>query len=116
MRTTTTNLINTRGNKVTNQFVITQFDNNGLVKQITFQSYNSIVCEIVPNCGMGYDCLIRFGRDYDYSNTTMKHLKKFLSDYPVTRELQGVADVRRAIEKGHLRDEAIAVIFDSTLY
>lgn len=114
--TRTENLINARGNRVANQFVITQFDNNGDVKQITFQSYDSIVCEIVLNCGMGFDALIRFGRDYDYGNTTMKHLKKFLGDYPITSELTCIADVRKAIEKGHLKNESIAVIYDSTLY
>ena len=70
-----TNLINDRGNAVKNQFVITGEENGK--KIVTFQSYESRICDIVYNCGMGFDVLVRFGRDWNYSQTTAKHLYSF---------------------------------------
>ena len=60
------NLINDRGNAVRNQFVITEGNTT------VFQSYSSRVCEIVKPCGMGFNALVRFGRDWNYSQTTSK--------------------------------------------
>lgn len=51
------NLINSKGNAVANQFIITEMK-DGVVKEINFQSYDSLVCSIRPNCGMGYDAHI----------------------------------------------------------
>ena len=62
------NLINDRGNAVRNQFIITEGNTTA------FQSYDSRVCEIVKRYGMGFDALVRFGRDWNYSQTTAKHL------------------------------------------
>lgn len=45
-------------------------------KKIIFQSYDSIVAVIDKKSGK-----IVFGNDWDYSNTTRKHLYLFLNDY-----------------------------------
>ena len=103
------NLINDRGNVVRNQFVI--IDGN----TIAFQSYNSRVCEIVKPCGMGYDALVRFGRDWDYSRTTAKHLYSFLYQNGL-EVLASKKDIEEAIERGYTRcNEAIAVIYDKSM-
>lgn len=103
------NLINDRGNIVRNQFVI--IDGN----TIAFQSYNSRVCEIVKPCGMGYDALVRFGRDWNYSRTTAKHLYSFLWQNGL-EVLASKKDIEEAIERGYARrDEAIAVVYDDSM-
>ncbi len=53
-----------------NQFIM----NDG--KKIVFQSYDSIIAVIDKKTGK-----IVFGNDWDYSNTTRKHLYLFLNDY-----------------------------------
>ena len=45
-------------------------------KKIVFQSYDSIIAEIDKKTGELF-----FGNDWNYSNTTRKHLYLFLSDY-----------------------------------
>lgn len=45
-------------------------------KKIVFQSYDSIIAEINRKTGV-----LSLGADWDYSNTTRKHLYLFLSDY-----------------------------------
>ena len=104
-----TNLINDRGNAVKNQFIITEGNT------IAFQSYNSRVCEIVKPCGMGYDELVRFGRDWNYSQTTAKHLYSFLRQ----NELEILASkqaIEEAIERGYARlNQSIAVMYDKTM-
>lgn len=104
-----TNLINASGNAVKNQFVITEGST------IAFQSYDSRVCEIRGK-GMGYDNVVVLGRDWNYSQTTTKHLYKFLKD----NDLTIIADRKsllEAIERGHARqDEAIAVWVDETMH
>ena len=103
------NLINDRGNAVRNQFII--IDGN----TIAFQSYSSRVCEIVKPCGMGYDTLVRFGRDWDYSQTTTKHLYSFLRQNGL-KVLASKKDIEEAIERGYARcNEAIAVIYDKSM-
>lgn len=103
-----TNLINNNGRAVANQFVITD---NGVIR---FQSYNSIVCEI-RGAGMGFDNVVCFGADWDYSRTTMKHLCKFLRDNGLN-VLASSKDIREAIDRGYARyDEAIAVLYDKTM-
>lgn len=59
------NLINANGNANANQFVI----NDG--NKIYFQSYDSIVCKIENG-------KVELGKDWNYSNTTSKHLYTFL--------------------------------------
>ena len=108
-----TNLINDRGNAVKNQFVITGEENGK--KVITFQSYDSRICDIVYNCGMGFDALVRFGRDWNYSQTTAKHLYSFLRQNNL-EILASKQAIEEAIERGHARrDESIAVIYDETM-
>ena len=107
-----TNLINDRGNAVKNQFVITGEENGK--KVITFQSYDSRICDIVYNCGMGFDALVRFGRDWNYSQTTSKHLYSFLRQNGL-EILASKQAIEEAIERGHARrDEAIAVVYDES--
>ena len=104
-----TNLINDRGNAVRNQFIITEGNTT------TFQSYNSRVCEIVKPCGMGFDTLVRFGCDWDYSQTTAKHLYSFLRQNGL-EILASKQAIEEAIERGHARcDEAIAVVYDDSM-
>ena len=61
-----TQLINNQGNAVKNQFVII---NNGI---IYFKSYSSTIAKITLN-----GTLI-LGKNWNYSNTTLKHLYEFL--------------------------------------
>ena len=104
-----TNLINDRGNAVKNHFIITEGNT------IAFQSYDSRVCEIVKPCGMGFDALVRFGRDWNYSQTTATHLYNFLRQKGV-EILASKQAVEEAIERGHARrDEGIAVMYDETM-
>lgn len=109
------NLINSNGRAVANQFVITNFKKDGNIESVQFQSYDSLVCEIRPNCGMGYDAHIVLGRDFDYSRTTMKHLIGFLSKYPCTKEITCIADLRKAINKGYFKNESIRYSYDETM-
>lgn len=103
------NLINNNGRAVANQFVITN-DN-----EISFQSYDSLVCQIRNKGGMGFDKVVVFGRDWDYSRTTMKHLCKFLDDNNIS--LHNSAEIRKAIDKGYIPNyEDIAVMYDATMY
>ena len=60
---------------------IRQFYNNNQFimndeKKIVFQSYDSIIAVIDKKSGE-----IVFGNDWDFSNTTRKHLYLFLNDY-----------------------------------
>lgn len=104
-------LINARGNAVKNQYVITD-EKRGVT---VFQSYNSIICEVVNNPGMGYDTLVRFGHDWNYSPTTAKHRSKFLSNMGLDC-LASKKDIEDALERGHARlNESIAVLYDETL-
>lgn len=102
------NLVNERGNKVANQFVI-ENENS-----ITFQSYNSTVCEIRP-ASMGFEKVVVFGKDWDYSRTTMKNLGSFLKQNNL-EFLAGAKNIREAIGRGYARyNESIAVWLDETL-
>ena len=108
-----TNLINDRGNAVKNQFVITGEENGKVI--VTFQSYESRICDIVYNCGMGFEVLIRFGRDWNYSQTTSKHLYSFLKQSGL-KILANKQAIEEAIERGHARlNEAIAVVYDESM-
>ena len=94
------NLINDNGNKVANQFRI------ATDKGVYFQSYESVIC-FVPN---GWKKPI-LSKDWNYSRTTLKHLKSFLS-----KELKGLSscgisfnqfitkkEIEKLIEKGAFR-------------
>ena len=108
-----TNLINDRGDAVKNQFVITGEENGK--KVVTFQSYESRICDIVYNCGMGFDVLVRFGRDWNYSQTTSKHLYSFLRQNGL-EILASKQAIEEAIERGHVRlNQSIAVMYDKSM-
>ena len=90
-----TQLINNRGNAVANHFVIT--DSSGARY---LQSYKSIVAKIELDSngdyyGDGWEP-VTFGRDWDYSVTTLKHLKTFLGFTGFKKELEVM------IEKGEI--------------
>lgn len=53
-----------------NQFIL---ENN---KKVVFQSYNSIIAIFDKE-----KQTLTFGKDWDYSNTTLKHLYLFIGDY-----------------------------------
>jgi hypothetical protein len=103
------NIISNNGNSIPNQFII--YEDNG---DITFQSYNSIICQIRDGA-LGYDKIVVFGSDWDYSTTTGKYRNKFLMDNGLSI-LATKKDVLEALERGHARkDEAIAVFLDTTM-
>ena len=66
---TTRNLRTEKGSSVKNQFVITT--NNATY----FQSYQSVVAKVVNGK------LVEVSRHWCYSNTTMRQLYRFLSQY-----------------------------------
>ena len=103
------NIINNNGNVVPNQFII--YEDNG---DITFQSYDSIICQIRDGA-LGYDRVVVFGSDWNYSTTTRKYINKFLMDNGLSI-LATTKDIKEALERGHARkDEAIAVFLDTTM-
>ena len=103
------NIINNNGNVVPNQFII--YEDNG---DITFQSYDSIICQIRGGA-LGYEKVVVFGSDWDYSTTTRKYRNQFLMDNGLSI-LATTKDIKEALERGHARkDEAIAVFLDTTM-
>jgi len=76
------NMTSTRGNKVANQFIIVD-DNNDK----TFQSYNSVIAKKINNGLIYLDEYF-----WDYSVTTGKYRNQFLGE--------GIADTRKKIEQG----------------
>lgn len=106
---TVSNLINRNGNANANQFIIHK--DNG---DVEFQSYNSLVCSVRKG-SMGYDRVVVFGSDWDYSRTTMKHLVTFLDQLGLS-VLGCAKDIREALDRGHARyDASIAVWLDPTM-
>ena len=103
------NIINNNGNVVPNQFII--YEDNG---DITFQSYDSIICQIRDGA-LGYEKVIVFGSNWNYSTITDKYRNKFLMDNDLSI-LATTRDIKEALERGHARkDEAIAVFLDTTM-
>lgn len=84
------NLVNARGNKVANQIKVTT--NN----KTYFQSYNSVVASIDRRTGK-----VQLYKDWNYSNTTRKHLYKFLGDYGY-KNLYNKKAVEAAIKAGEV--------------
>ena len=82
------NLVNARGNKVANQFKI------ATKNKTYFQSYNSVVASIDKSTGK-----VELYKDWNYSNTTRKHLYKFLGDYGY-KNLYNKKAVEAAIKQG----------------
>ena len=85
------NLINSNGRAVANQFIIWGEDS------FSFQSYDSLIC-IVDEV----NAIITFGCDWDYSKTTMKHLNAFLNNY-VDSDFKGAQTIRKAIKDGYYK-------------
>ena len=103
------NIISNNGNVIPNQFII--YEDNG---DITFQSYDSIICQIRDGA-LGYEKVVVFGSDWDCSTTTSKYRNKFLMDNGLSI-LATARDIKEALERGHARkDEAIAVFLDTTM-
>lgn len=85
-------------------------------KSLCLYSYNSLVCEYVENPGMGFTYLYRFGRDWNYSKTTMKHLLHFIRNYTIYN-FAGKQEIEKVIERGYVSGkEYIAVLYDETQY
>ena len=84
-------LINRNGNPAANQFVIRH---NG---EVFFQSYNSLVAKIDK------DNVLHLSQYWDYSNTTMKHLRIFLDDYGYN--YSSSKEIRSAIKRGEIKYE-----------
>jgi len=76
------NMTSAKGNKVANQFIIVD-DNNDK----TFQSYNSVIAKKINNGLIYLDEYF-----WDYSVTTGKYRNQFLGE--------GIADTRKKIEQG----------------
>lgn len=100
MNTTTFNCkVNNFYNK--NQFVI------DCDWKTIFQSYESIICIIDY-----MNKTITFWIDYDYSKTTSKHLKLFLSDY-LYFDYENKKELQKTIKDWFIKD--YKVIFDENL-
>lgn len=81
-------LINDNGNPAANQFIIK-------TKEATyFQSYNSVVCKL-------YGVNIVLSTNWDYSNTTRKHLYMFMRQNGYYN-LSSAKEVRKAISEGRV--------------
>ena len=97
------------GKAIPNQFIITDGTTT------TFKSYNSIIAEQRGEGG-GYNDIIIFGKDYNYSTTTSKYLNQFLEMLGYT-EIADKKNREKAIEKGlfYHGNKAIYVSVDDTL-
>jgi hypothetical protein len=92
------NIINDRGNKVANQFKI------ATDKGVYFQSYESVVCFVPSNYRDGNKVIL--GGDWNYSRTTIKHLKTFLKGCylpSVNLEELTTQDIKNHLEKDTFR-------------
>ena len=81
-------LINDNGNPAANQFIIKT------KKATYFQSYDSVVCKLD-----GVNIVL--STDWDYSNTTRKHLYMFMRQNGYYN-LSSAKEVRKAISEGRV--------------
>lgn len=81
-------LINDNGNPAANQFIIKT------KKATYFQSYDSVVCKLD-----GVNIVL--STDWDYSNTTRKHLYMFMRQNGYY-SLSSAKEVRKAISEGRV--------------
>ena len=81
-------LINDNGNPAANQFIIKT------KKATYFQSYDSVVCKL-------YGVNIVLSTNWDYSNTTRKHLYMFMRQNGYYN-LSSAKEVRKAISEGRV--------------
>lgn len=85
-----TNMINSRGRKVANQFII---ENDNVY---TFQSYNSVVAVV------NFDnSTITLGNDWNYSTTTSRYRNAFFQALGLD-EMSDTESVRKAINDGEI--------------
>ena len=85
-----TNITNSRGRKVPNQFII----ENGNI--YTFQSYNSVIAVV------NFDnSTITLGGDWRYSTTTSRYRNKFFETLGLY-EMSDTESVRKAINDGEI--------------
>lgn len=83
-----TNMTNSRGRKVANQFIIT----NGNV--YTFQSYDSVIAVV------NFDnSTITLGSDWNYSTTTSRYRNAFFETLGLD-EMSDTASIKEAIKNG----------------
>ena len=87
-----TNITNSRGRKVPNQFIIT----NGNV--YTFQSYDSVIAVVDFD-----NSIITLGYDWNYSTTTSRYRNKFFEVLGLD-EMSDTASIREAIKNGNVAD------------
>ena len=87
-------LINNNGNPAANQLIIKT------KKATYFQSYNSVVRKLD-----GINIVLSM--NWDYSNTTRKHLYMFLRQYGYYN-LSSANDVRKAIKEGWVTLEKVS--------
>ena len=103
------NFTSETGKAIPNQFIIT----DGQTK--AFKSYDSIIVE-QRGAGGGFDDVIIFGKNYNYSTTTSKYLNKFLKMLGY-KEIANSRDREKAIERGmfYSVNKTIYVSVDVTL-
>ena len=97
------------GRPVSNQFIITDGETKA------FKSYDSIIVE-QRGQGGGFDDILIFGKNYNYSTTTSKYLNKFLEMLGY-KEIANSRDREKAIDRGmfYSGNKAIYVSVDDTL-
>ena len=97
------------GRPVPNQFIIT----DGQTK--AFKSYDSIIVA-QRGQGGGFDDVIIFGKDYNYSSTTSKYLNRFLEMIGY-KEIANSRDREKAIKRGmfYSGNKTVYVSVDDTL-
>lgn len=103
------NFVGRTGRPISNQFIIT----DGQTK--AFKSYDSIIVE-QRGAGGGFDDVIIFGKNYNYSTTTSKYLNRFLEALGY-KEIANSRDREKAIERGmfYSGDKTVYVSVDDTL-
>lgn len=91
-----------------NQFVIEEVNGD-----FTFVSYNSVICTIVKNPGMGYRKLLRLYKNWNKSKTTTKYLLQFLYEYGDI-DFGSSKEIQRSLDIGYVTfDPEVAVMYDS---
>ncbi len=89
------NMTSASGNKVANQFIITEeYQDSDITKKVVFQSYDSVIVEkVYYNSG---HCDIYLDENYwDYSATTGKYRNQFLGE--------NIAETRKKIKCGEYK-------------
>lgn len=85
-----TNITNSRGRKVPNQFII----NDGNI--YTFQSYDSVIAIVDFD-----NSTITIGGDWNYSTTTSRYRNRFFEMLGLY-EMSNTESVRKAIQDGEI--------------